>query len=476
MRKNKKAHKRFYNLIQNPYIIITFLTIIFLSAFLLRLAAKETQLPSIHSAAIFSIAIVFLVLAYSLMKKKEKRQILLWIFLISLAFELLIFLAMPLDTSKWKDARGYHNLAIYTTEKGPLYLIENYHRLVGWNSSFCPDSEERLDKLITNKDLLALVKDKLRVHDMIDLSDYNFTDYSADRPGSHPPGWTLTMYLFVLFFGSSEIVVILAEFALASILCSVVYWFLRKHTDFKTALFLSFLFILTPGFVFYSSMPLADVPISIYIIVSIYFFSELMKSNKTSHLLIASIFFSIALFTKFVLLFFYLLFLIITLIKKGRMKHFILFSVISMAPIILLSIFGYYYFLNAVSSMVFASCAPDLAGAPGWLYFITHLPKEVLVLFSIPVLYMISISTLDILRKKRGVQEKIMLAYLLCFFVFGIVLAMSVSRLLFMFSPLLLMLAIGPAKKNLSPRFTYFCIAISSIHLFIFLILNILNL
>jgi len=200
-----------------------------------------------------------------------------------------------------------------------------------------------------------------------------------------------------------------------------------------------------------------------------------MKSKKTSHLLIASVSFSLALFTKFVSVFFYLLFLIIALIRKGKMKHFVLFSVISMAPIVVLSFFGYSYILNIVSAMVFSSCAPDLGGGPGWLYFITHLPKELLIIFSIPVLYMISIGTIDILRKKMGEKEKMMLAYLLCFFAFGLAIAMGISRLLFMFSPLLLLLAIKPTKKNMSRKLEYFVFAVCSIQLFVFLILNILN-
>jgi len=478
MRKNKNAlYKRFYKIIKNPYIIISSITVIFLCFFLVRIATKNIQIPSVYSTVLFSISILFLVATYTVLKNKESKRILLWIFLISLTFEILIFLAMPLNTSKWADARGYHNLAIYTSEKGPLYLIENYHRLVGWNSSFCPDAEQRLDNMITNENLLAFVKDKMHVHDTIDLSGHNFTDYSADRPGLHPPGWILMLYPFVSLFGQSEIAAILAEFILASILSAAVYWFLRNHVDFKTSLFLTFLFILSPAFIIYSDSPVMDIPLAIFIVLSVQLYLESMRTHKTKHLLLASILFSIALFIKFISIFFYLLFFLITIIRKGSMKNFAYFAMLSVVPILLLSLLNYYYFLNIISSFVFASCAPDMVGVPSWLYFIIRFPKEILILFSIPLLYMITIGTLKILfRKKKGEKEKIMLTYVLCFFITGFSIAMGMSRLLFMFSPLLILLAINQVKKNFKPKFVYFSIIVSSIQLFVLLVLNILNL
>src|SRR4030042_5285659 len=332
MRKNKSPlHKKIRVLIGNPYIVISFVTAIFLVSSLFHILTQNVGLPSAYSTALFIISILFLIVMYTLLKKKESKRILLWIFLVSLIFEAMIFLGIPLDTGKWSDARGYHNLAIFTVDKGPMYLIENYHRLMSWNSSFCPDAKERLERLVKNEELSGFIEEKIQIQNELDLSAYNFTEYRADRPGIHPPGWILTLYLFVLLFGRAEGVVILAEFVLALVLSAVVSLFLRKNADFDISLFLTFLFMLIPSFLIHSASPLMDIPITISIVLSIIFYSELMRTHKIKHFALASIFFSVALFTKFISIFFYLLFLLITLIKKGEKRTFMSFLLISMA-------------------------------------------------------------------------------------------------------------------------------------------------
>jgi hypothetical protein len=251
--------------IKNPYFIISLLSLIFLILFLIHIfTVSLVILPSFWSLLIFCFSIFFLIGAYMVLKEtKESKSIFVLLFLIAFSFESLIFLSMPMNTERWADARGYYNLAIFTAENNPLYLIQNYHRLANWNLSFCPDAEIRLGKLVKNEIVLEFIKNKLQIHNPLGLSEYNFYNYNPDRAALHPPGWIFILYLFIVFFGSYEIVAIVAEFILAAFLIVIVYWFLRKNTNFNNALSLTFLFIITPAFVLHSAAPLMDVPLAI---------------------------------------------------------------------------------------------------------------------------------------------------------------------------------------------------------------------
>ncbi|OGW47869.1 MAG: hypothetical protein A2Y66_02190 [Nitrospirae bacterium RBG_13_41_22] len=466
--------RRLPNLIKNPYFIISLLGIFLFSLFILHsFSTNNLILPSVQSISVFCFSVVFLFLAYILLKKSgESKKIFAIIFLVTLLFEIIIFISMPLNTDKWVDVRGYYNLALFTKEKDPLYLVQNYHRLASWNQSFCPDAKIRLEKLVENKMVLEYIKNKLQIDNPLDLSEYNFYHYSPDRAGMHPLGWILILYFFIALFGSYEIVAIMAEFILAAFLVTVVYWFLRKNTNFNNALTLTFLFILTPAFIIYSVSPLMDVPLAIFIILTLQFYSEYMQKHKKIYLFLSSLLFSVAMLIKFVSFFFFLPILIITIIKRNNIKNFLFFAIISILPLTLLSIFNYYYFLNLLSSFIFTSCSQV---GPNWLYFLSHFPKEIVALFSLPILYMISVGTIKILfKKKKTEKEKIMLLYIISFLIFSFFIGQAISRLIFMFSPILLFVATNQLK-SFKIRFVCFCFIISSIQLLILMILNILN-
>jgi 4-amino-4-deoxy-L-arabinose transferase-like glycosyltransferase len=194
---------------------------------------------------------------------------------------------------------------------------------------------------------------------------------------AHPP---LQVYLLAGFFKvfSASYFLGKAYSLLISIFCLfMVYRIAKELYDKKTAFVASFIFLITPTFIAFSSVGYGMWETALFVLISTYF---LVKGKP----LLASISFLISILFRYVAIFYLPLLLLIFYLKKGKLISFILpflvFSLISFAILFLL--FGKAYFnqtfLYHIFSKVQVARRTQYLGIGLFSYFLSVLSAVIL--------------------------------------------------------------------------------------------------
>ena len=142
----------------------------------------------------------------------------------------------------------------------------------------------------------------------------------------------------------------------SSALIYVNYILSREFFDRKYSLLSSFLLAITPVFFLYSSYILTEIPATLFLLISIYFF--LFKKNY----FVSGIFCSISILTKFTQLLAVPIFLILILINfkklKNTINHLILFLVGFVIPAIPFLLFNLFLYRDYTSNIFVAALRP----------------------------------------------------------------------------------------------------------------------
>ena len=189
--------------------------------------------PSLIGIIIFILTIFAVIYCYRVSLKLERRKKIILIFSVVMLLHVSLF---ALYSPVWWDAQGYYDLGVLGAEKGPIYLIENYHTVGG---GLRPETKEVAIDFLKKLHIDRWAEDKLPL-------DGERTIYY--RAHKHPPLWMLTLSFFIFIFGKTHFSAILAEWLISALLPIAIYFLLEKYTDERAATQTTFLFILLPTF------------------------------------------------------------------------------------------------------------------------------------------------------------------------------------------------------------------------------------
>ncbi len=294
----------------------------------------------IFDAILFSASVVFLFYAYYFSSRVRERHRIVLIFL---AAFFLFSAFTQLSKPGWVDAQGYYDLAVLGAEKGPLYLIENYHTL---NTKWKPEFIDALKSELQRFGLYDFGMQKLR-------PEPGEPNRYSSRIVKHPPLWPLILSLFMIVLGTGKTTALLAVWLVSSLAVVSVYFLAKKQSNEKTAIDVAFLFMLVPSFVLSSTEPLLDTAVVLFTLLSFYFLSEGLSKNSNRHMLLSGLFCSLAFFTKFIAAFLFIIFLATILLKTGIRKS-IRPGLLFLLPFFTVSggfmLLNYYFFLTMVTA------------------------------------------------------------------------------------------------------------------------------
>lgn len=400
--------------------------------------------PTLLGIFIFILSIFVVIYCYRVSLKLERRKKIVLIFLVVMLLH--VSLSVVYEPIWW-DAQGYYDLGVLGAEKGPVYLLEKYHTVGGGLNA---EKREAAISFLENLHLGRWAESKLPL-------DGELNKYC--RAYKHPPLWMLTLSFFIFVFGKSHFSAILAEWLISALLPVAIYFLLVKYTDERAATQTTFLFILLPTFLMNSSAPLSDMPYTLLIIISAYFYLHSLESEKRYvPLILSGVLYSFALVTRFESLLIYLPFLILAIIKKGKfgwIKTYGIFFVSSMIVPFLLTFLNYYLFLNAIISLSGAkSVIPGISPPNPFITYAMSLND--LFYYGFPIMVLLLLGVLRLLTsKKLSWSDQFSIVFLFTLLLaFYLLLGYALDRYLLPFLVLVLVL-VAKELQNLKVSDTF---------------------
>ena len=144
--------------------------------------------PSLIGIFIFILTIFFVIYCYRVSLKLERKKKIVLIFSVVMLLHVSLF---ALYSPIWWDAQGHYDLGVLGAEKGPVYLIENYHTVGG---GLNPETKEAAIDFLEKLHLDHWAENKLPL-------DGEPNKYY--RAYKHPPLWMLTLSFFIFVFGKT---------------------------------------------------------------------------------------------------------------------------------------------------------------------------------------------------------------------------------------------------------------------------------
>lgn len=304
--------------------------------------APNIFVPDVFWVVIFLLATAFLIIAYKLSLKLDEKKTVVLIFL-SVFFLLIAF--TYLSKPEWIDAKSYYNIAALGAERGPIYIINNYHTL---NTKWPHEFKESVEIELKNFGIYEFGTQKLKM----EIGEPN--DYSS-RIIRQPPIWPFILSSFMFVFGINELHAMLTEWIVAALIPVILYFLIKRKVDKNTAIKIAFLFISIPAFLLTSNAPLLDITVVLFVLISFYFLILAIDKKNGINFMFSGFFLSLAFFTKFFAIFAFIIFFIIIIVNfgiKGGLKKYFVFLIPFIFVASVFMLLNYYFFLTLITAKV----------------------------------------------------------------------------------------------------------------------------
>ena len=436
------------------------------------------------SVSFFVISVIVFLIAYKFAPRLPERRMLAVLFLVALLMMLSMnsFTVMGSPAS-WSDAETYYNLGVVGAEAGQLTLIRDYNTIGyqvferGYNSTFDSMREYSVNPFFKpTYGLVGIAKDFVLSFTSRSFFEsptvYDISLFPAARV--NPPLWPLILSLFIVLLGTGHYSVLIAEWLICALVPVALYFWIKRFTDGKTAMKVAFMFIFVPSFLLWTTQPLIDAPLTLFVITAAYLYVTSIEKEKYGHAILSGIIFSLCFLLKFEPLLLYLPFFLLPLLKRDKLKRmsmFVTFFAASMAIPLLLLTLNYSLFLNVVMAKV-AQEMTISSYVSANLFNTTVLPVYLLSYFGIPFIFLLCVGVVRLCSMKGfEFPERISIVFILTLVLMWFILFGSgLDRHMLPFLPLVLPLAANEIKSHkLDDRFVMISVIICVAQLLLFL-------
>jgi 4-amino-4-deoxy-L-arabinose transferase-like glycosyltransferase len=352
--------------------------------------------PGFLDVLAFSLAVVFFFGAYrfSFGMEEKKRLVLLFV-----AAFLMVAGFTQLSQPGWVDAQGYYDLASLGAERGPLYLVQNYHTL---NTAWSEEVKLSIEDELRGFGIYEWGVEMLR-------PEVGETNEYASRTSQHPPLWPVILSLFMLVFGVSELTAFVVTWGVIALAVVVAYLVMKRLAGQDIAIKLAYILAVLPVILLSNTSPLAEGLVTLFVFLSIYFLVSEKNIKRSAFL--SGVFLSLAFYTKFTVVFLYPLFFVLLLIRKGIWDSIKRFVILVVPCLIVTGIFmalNYFFMLTLITAKASLPFKLQIAVKSAFLSAYV-LPAYYLVYFSIPVVFLMVLVFLGVLGSRKGRDEIAML-------------------------------------------------------------------
>jgi hypothetical protein len=352
---------------------------------------------TLQGLLVFSLIIGFFVFSYKMSFMIERKKLLALLFITMFALQLGVW---SVTTLRSTDAKGNYNQALLIAEQGPLYYLANYHTLQDtWNPEVVSHITNSFQELGIGEWTHALA---LNANETLD-SGYIGGEYI--RTALHPPLLPVYYSIFVYTMGPSSydsFSFALPHWLLVALIPVIMYALLRRYFNKTTSIRTTFLFMLVPVMLMYTTTPVQETVMPLFFLLSAYIFLAGIEMNNNRLIMVSGVLVSIASLVKFTGLILYVPFIIVLVWKfrAGSIKKGLYFIVSSaILPALLFIVFNYNFILNLLLSKSVDAYYIELhllAQAPSYVmpvisaYYLTYLGIPLFVLAFFGVLKMFS--------------------------------------------------------------------------------------